>query len=171
MTSETLKSCCADVYASDWVRLLLGESFHPGGLALTQRLGQLLDIHAESRVLDLAAGPGVSARHLASVYGCRVVGVDYSAANVERATRTAELEGLSERVEFLQGDAEQLTFLLAESFDAVICECAYCTFPDKHAAAVEIARVLAPGGRFGLSDMTRNGALPAEYAEGQNGNI
>jgi SAM-dependent methyltransferase len=43
-----------------------------------------------------------------------------------------------------------------------VCECAYCTFPNKHAAASEIARVLRPGGQFGLGDLTRSGALPPE---------
>jgi ubiquinone/menaquinone biosynthesis C-methylase UbiE len=88
--------------------------------------------------------------------------VDYSATNVERATRAAHHEALAERVEFVQGDAEQLGNLADGSFDAVLCECAYCTFPNKPGAAKEIARVLAPGGCFGLSDLTREGALPAE---------
>ncbi len=48
------------------------------------------------------------------------------------------------------------------SFDAVICECAFCTFPDKERAAAEFARVLRPGGRVGLSDLTRTGPLPDE---------
>ena len=37
----------------------------------------------------------------------------------------------------------------------MICECAFCTFPDKRAAASEFARVLKPGGKVGLSDLTR----------------
>ena len=52
--------------------------------------------------------------------------------------------------------------LADESFDSVICECAYCTFPDKAAAAHEIARVLRPGGSFGLSDVNRSGSLSPE---------
>jgi ubiquinone/menaquinone biosynthesis C-methylase UbiE len=162
MTAETIKACCADLYERDLVRLLVGDSFHPGGLELTERLAVLLQLDARSRVLDLAAGRGTSALHLARVFGCRVVGVDYSGANVAQANEAAKRDGLSEQVEFLQGDAEQLSALANESFDAVICECAYCTFPRKQAAASEIARVLCPGGRFGLSDLTRNGPMPPE---------
>ena len=40
------------------------------------------------------------------------------------------------------------------SFDAVVCECAFCTFPDKPTAAAEFARVLRPGGRVGITDVT-----------------
>jgi SAM-dependent methyltransferase len=47
-------------------------------------------------------------------------------------------------------------------FDAVICECAFCTFPDKPAAAREFARLLPPGGRLGLTDVTVEGPLPEE---------
>jgi arsenite methyltransferase len=48
------------------------------------------------------------------------------------------------------------------SFDALICECAFCTFPDKPAAAGEFARVLRGGGQVGLSDLTRGPVLPKE---------
>src|SRR5207253_1396646 len=48
------------------------------------------------------------------------------------------------------------------SFDAVICECAFCTFPDKSAAANEFARVLRSGGTVGISDLTRGAVLPKE---------
>jgi len=35
-----------------------------------------------------------------------------------------------------------------------VCECALCTFPDKEAATAEMARVLKPGGRVGITDVT-----------------
>jgi SAM-dependent methyltransferase len=57
------------------------------------------------------------------------------------------------------GDAEHLDFPGA-SFDAIVCECAFCTFFDKSAAASEFARVLRPEGLVGLSDLTRSGPLP-----------
>jgi arsenite methyltransferase len=49
-----------------------------------------------------------------------------------------------------------------QSFDAVICECAFCTFPDKVAAAKEFFRVLRRGGQVGISDLTRQEVLPEE---------
>lgn len=159
-TATDIKTCCAMLYQSDWARLLLSDSFHPGGLALTHRLGVLLDLRPGRRVLDVAAGPGSSALFLAQQFGCEVVGLDYSAGLVAQATARAKEAGLSHLVRFQQGDAEQLRFVTG-SFDALICECAFCTFPHKTDAAREFARVLRPGGRVGLSDLTRTGdALP-----------
>jgi len=162
VTSESIKACCADLYASDLARLALGDSFHPGGLELTQRLGLLLGLGGESRVLDLASGRGASALHLARRFGCQVVSVDYSIASVGAAREAAERDGLTSRLHFQVGDAEDLAAFANASFDAVLCECAFCTFPDKPAAMRQIARVLRPGGRLGLSDLIRRGPLPAD---------
>lgn len=156
-----VKSCCATVYASDWARLLLGDSFHPGGLTLTTQLGELLRLDATTTVVDVAAGRGASAVHLAQTFGCRVIGIDFGAENVEMARAAARAGGVEHLVNFRQGDAEALP-IEDGAVDAVICECAFCTFPDKPTAARELARVLRPGGRLGLSDLTRQGELPAD---------
>jgi ubiquinone/menaquinone biosynthesis C-methylase UbiE len=155
---EEVKQCCAQLYESDFAKLLLGDSFHPGGLKLTERLGTLLQLTATSRVLDVASGTGASALFLARRFGCEVIGIDLSRQNVLRATQAAAIQGLSELVQFQHSDAEQVGFPDG-SFDAVICECAFCTFPDKAAAAREIERVLRSGGRIGLSDLTRGQEL------------
>lgn len=152
--SSAVKQCCARWYASDLARFLLGESFHPGGLELTGRLAELLRLGPQSRVLDVAAGRGASALHLAETYGCEVIGLDYSPANVSAAMAAASQRGLSARARFQPADAERLP-VPSSSMDAVICECAFCTFPDKAAAAAEFARVLRPGGGVGISDITR----------------
>jgi ubiquinone/menaquinone biosynthesis C-methylase UbiE len=154
----TIKQCCAGLYDSDAARLLLGDSFHPGGAKLTEHLGRTLNLTARSRVLDVAAGKGTSAFHLARQFQCEVVGIDYGGKSVDEAAQAAKAMDLHERVCFHRADAERLPFA-DQSFDAVICECAFCTFPNKPAAADEFARVLRIGGRVGLSDVTRNGAL------------
>ena len=156
-----IKTCCANLYSSDWGRMLLGDSFHPGGVALTERLGYLVNLRPGLRLLDVASGNGTSAIFLARRFSCNVVGVDYSRALVAEAKATAEAAGLEDRVQFRCGDVGSLPFPDGV-FDAVICECAFCTFPDKVAAASEFARVLRVKGRLGLSDLTRSGKLPAE---------
>ncbi len=158
-----LKRCCATVYASDWARLLLGESLHPGGLALTGRLGVLLGLERDARVLDIACGSGRSAVYLAERFGWSVTGVDLADEHAAAVAATAAQAGVSDRVVFVHGDAEALPFANG-AFDAVICECALCTFPAKAVACAEFFRVLRPGGRIGLSDVTRDGALPDDLA-------
>lgn len=159
-----IKQCCARLYESEWVSRLLGESFHPGGVVLTERLGRLLGLTGESRVLDAASGRGASALFLAQRFGCAVTGVDLGVQNVAHANAEADRLGLAGRVSFRVGDAECLP-LDDASVDAVICECAFCTFPDKQTAANEFARVLKPGGRVGLSDITRAPGPAGELAD------
>lgn len=158
--AQEVKSCCANLYASDLARLLLGDSFHPGGTRLTEHMGRLLGLDADARVLDVAAGRGASALHLARTFGCAVMGVDLSEANIEAARAQAQSAGLDRLVSFEVGDAEDLSH--RERFDAVICECAFCTFPDKPAAAHAMAGAVRPGGRVGLSDLVCSGPLPEE---------
>ncbi|MBI3764188.1 MAG: methyltransferase domain-containing protein, partial [Chloroflexi bacterium] len=89
LPAHAVKSCCAKFYASDAARLLLGDSFHPGGKRLTERLGQALHLGPADRVLDVACGDGQAALVLAKQFGCSVVGIDYSADNIRRATQAA----------------------------------------------------------------------------------
>lgn len=163
MTSaEETKACCADAYGSDLAALLLGDSYHPGGAALTRRLATALGLRPDERVLDVAAGRGTTAVLLAREFGVRVDGVDLSAANVALAQGAVASAGLADRVTFTVGDAERLP-RPDDSFDAVVSECAFCTFPDKPTAAAQFARVLRPDGRLGLTDVVAEPArLPAE---------
>ncbi|TDO29874.1 methyltransferase family protein [Kribbella sp. VKM Ac-2527] len=104
-------------------------------------------------MLDIASGRGTSALTIATEYDVSMVGVDLSAANVALSNGAAQAAGLSGRVGFRLRDAEKLS-VSDGSVDAVVCECALCTFPDKPAAAAEFARVLRPGGRVGITDVT-----------------
>ncbi len=163
MTNRTnegeIKSCCATFYQSDLVRLLLGDVLHPGGLELTGKLGTVIELNDEDRVLDVACGRGSSAVYLAKHFGCRVTGLDYGEENIAAAEKHASAEGVSQLTNFRQGDAESLPFEDG-SFDAVISECSFCIFADKTKTAGEMARVLRSGGRLGMTDVTVKGTLP-----------
>ena len=154
-----IRVCCATFYQSDLVRTLLGDVFHPGGLALTHHLGQMIGLGRGHRVLDVACGRGASAVHLAREFGCHVTGLDYGSENVAAAQTHAADKGVSHLTIFRRGQAEGLPFD-ETTFDAVISECSFCTFPDKATAAAEMARVLPSGGRLGLTDMTVSRPLP-----------
>ena len=160
--ADDVKLCCATAYQHDAVALILGESYHPGGLDLTRRLARAIELRPGDRVLDVASGPGTTAFLLASEFGVEVDGVDLGDVTVAKANATAASEGIGEQVRFHVGDAERIP-LPDASVDAVVCECAFCTFPDKETAAAEMARVLKPGGRVGITDVALDPArLDAE---------
>lgn len=142
---------CCDLYRSPWVGLLLGEVRHPGGLALTRALGEALGLRSGDVVLDVGCGSGASAALLAGTFGCRVLALD--GAGVPDPSRRKE------GVRLVAGDALALP-LAAESLDALLCECTLSLLGDRARALAEMARVLRPGGRLGLSDMVVTGPLP-----------
>lgn len=149
---QVVKACCAAAYGHDLAAYLLGDSYHPGGAALTRRLADTMGLSAGDRVVDVAAGTGTTALLLAAERNVDVEGIDLGSAQVELARQRATAAGLTERVRFRLGDAERLP-LGDASVDAVVCECAFCTFPDKPSAAAELARVLRPGGTLGITDV------------------
>ncbi|MCL4439870.1 MAG: methyltransferase domain-containing protein [Firmicutes bacterium] len=150
--SESIKCACTSFYEQDTVKYLLGESFHPGGVDLTEKLGCTLGLDSSDTVLDVASGQGTSSVFIARTFCCSVTGVDLSRANIEISEKKAVDNNVS-NVWFRCGDAEELPASDGE-FSVVVSECAFCTFPDKETAAKEMYRVLKPGGRIGITDMT-----------------
>src|SRR6266852_5272184 len=108
--NEDLKSCCATLYESDFARLLLGDSFHPGGQRLSRRVGEKLNLRAGLRVLDVASGKGESAIFLAQSFGCEVIGIDFGRENVKDATSRASEAKITHLVSFRRADAEKIDF-------------------------------------------------------------
>src|ERR1017187_4248072 len=132
-SQETVKQCCARLYESDLAKMLLGDSFHPGGLKLTERLGTLLGLTTQSRVLDIASGKGTSALFLAERFGCEVLGIDYSGQNVEQAPSAPAARGMDSRVSFQSGHADRFP-VLESSFYSSTWEGAFCMPPANPAA-------------------------------------
>lgn len=153
LAALAVKTCCARAYVSEGARYLLGDGFHPGGAALTEELARALRVGPGHVVVDIASGPGTSAVQLAGSTGCAVVGIDVAVPGTTAAAARAREARLADTVRFVCGDAEALP-LADASVDGALCECAFCLFPDKTAAAREIARVLRRGACLALSDVT-----------------
>ncbi len=113
-------------------------------------------VHKGDHVLDACCGTGdlaIAARSR----GADVVGLDFSEAMLERA------RGKSGEIEWVRGDVLALPFDDA-SFDAVTVGFGVRNVDDLEAGLGELRRVLRPGGRLGILEITRpRGALAPFY--------
>ena len=125
------------------------ESF--AGVANPFSLGRL---EPGERVLDLGSGAGTDALVAARMVGRTgsVTGVDMTREMLAKARSAAEEAGI-ENVSFTEGEAESLPFA-DESFDVVISNGVIDLIPDKDAVFAELHRVLVPGGRIQIADVT-----------------
>jgi arsenite methyltransferase len=125
------------------------ESF--AGVANPFSLGRL---QRGERVLDVGSGAGTDSLVAALMVGSdgTVTGIDMTPEMLEKARAGAARLGL-ENVTFVGGEAERLPFDDA-SFDVVISNGVIDLIPDKDAIFAELHRVLAPGGRLQIADVT-----------------
>jgi arsenite methyltransferase len=131
----------------------VGLTKHFGSAGAAEALAALCHIGADSYVLDVGCGAGVTPAFLASKYRCRVVGVDIRVRMIQRAGETAQRAGVADRIEFRVADVQELPFG-NEVLDAVLSESVTAFPADKAKAVGEYARVTKPGGYVGLSEAT-----------------
>ena len=125
------------------------ESF--AGVANPFSLGRL---RPGERVLDLGSGAGTDSLVAAQMVGEEgsVTGIDMTPEMLTKARAAAE-QLVADNVEFVEGEVERLPFADA-SFDVVISNGVIDLVPDKDAVFSEIHRVLVPGGRIQIADVT-----------------
>ena len=109
----------------------------------TNPLLDAVHLHAGTRLLDIATGPGALAAEAAS-RGARPVGIDLSPQMIELARR------LHPAIDFHEADVEHLPFP-DDTFDAIVCAFGLGHFPRPEVAVAESVRTLLPGGRIAFS--------------------
>ena len=119
--------------------------------ALARRIAE--QIPPNSKVLEVAPGPGYCAIELAKLGGYEIVGLDISKTFVEIASANATKAGM--RVDFRQGNVSDMPFG-DESFDFVFCRAAFKNFTEPKRALEEMYRVLEPGGQALIIDLRRD---------------
>ena len=162
-------SCCADPASADF-----GEALYPSeertavpDAAALASFGcgnptAVADLNEGEVVLDLGSGGGIDVILSARRVGPTGVayGLDMTDEMLMLAQRNAREAGVT-NVHFLKGVIEAVP-LPAESVDVVISNCVINLSVDKPAVLTEMARVLRPGGRIGVSDVVAEDRLTAE---------
>ena len=124
------------------------------------------ELRAGETVLDLGSGGGLDVLLSARRVGPTgfAYGLDMTAEMLELARCNAEEAGAA-NVEFLEGEIEAIP-LPDSSVDVIISNCVINLSVDKPAVMAEMARVLVPGGRLGVSDVVAEDRLdPSQRAE------
>jgi arsenite methyltransferase len=120
------------------------------------------DLHEGDTVLDLGSGGGIDVILSAKRVGETgfAYGLDMTDEMLALARSNAKEAGVRNAI-FLKGVIEQVP-LPAESVDVVISNCVINLSTDKAAVLTEIARVLKPGGRVGVSDVVAEDRLTSD---------
>ncbi|MEA2519908.1 MAG: arsenite methyltransferase [Chloroflexota bacterium] len=171
--SAAQASCCGPDGSAVFGEILYGDAERAGlpPAAVLASLGcgnptAVAELRPGERVLDLGSGGGIdvilSARRVGPTG--RAIGLDMTDEMLELAVRNAAEAGV-DNVEFVRGTIESIP-LPAASIDVVISNCVINLAADKGAVFAEIARVLRPGGRVGVSDVVADDALsPTDRAD------
>ena len=119
----------------------LGETLHPGGLALTRRALEVCSLPKGAVLLDVACGSGVVVRDLRA-HGYSAFGIDLSRALFRRGRRAS----------LIQADAAHIP-LAAESLDGILTECSLSVMDGVNRALAEYNRLLRQGGYLMINDL------------------
>jgi len=136
------------------------DEFHIGGRVATETFLGQLDITADDHVLDVGCGLGGASRFAAQKYGCRVTGLNLTDEYVKTGEVMCKWVGLENLITLERGDATATPYPDG-TFDKSYMMHVGMNIENKQSLAMELHRILRPGGRLGIYDVMRvgNGSL------------
>ncbi len=112
---------------------------------------KLPKISADTKVIDIGAGYGGSARYMAKKFGCQVECLNISEKENEKNIQKNKEQGLDHLINVYQGNFEEIPYD-NETFDVVWCQDSILHSGNKKAVFEEVARILKKGGDFIFTD-------------------
>jgi SAM-dependent methyltransferase len=159
---RALAAAGKEVHALQPSELAMLEDFHSLGRLATTALVDVAQIDAGDRVLDAGTGIGGTARMIAAERGAHVTAVDVTREYCDVAEWLNDAVGLGGLIEVRTADVMELPFDDA-SFDVVVSQHVQMNVADKRRLYAEARRVLAPGGRLALWDVTAGSGGPLHF--------
>ncbi len=137
------------------------DEFHVRSAEVSNELVQEIYL-LDAKVLDVGCGLGGPVRMLADRFNCKVTGIDLCEEYIRTAKKLSELTGLTDKTEFIQGDALDLPFE-NDSFDIVWSQHIQMNIEDKTKFYSEIRRVLVDEGALVYYDIFKRGKEDVNY--------
>ena len=130
------------------------DQLHTGGVKASLDLINSAGIRPGDHVLDAGCGIGGTARLLVEKTGCRVTGVDLAESFIDTALFLTRASGFDDRIDYHCGSILDMPFE-NHTFDSIISQHMLMNIADKKQAAREFYRVLKPGGKLLLHEITQ----------------
>lgn len=125
-----------------------------------EQLASLIQLTPSSRVLDIGAGYGGSARYLAQHSGCSVDCLNLSEIQNQRNRQLNQEQGLSNQIQVIDGDFESIP-ASDQTYDVICSQDAILHSGHRRGVLEEVKRVIKPGGDFIFTDPMQSYDCPS----------
>jgi len=125
------------------------------------KIAKMLTLNESSRVLDIGAGYGGTARYLAKTNGCHVDCLNLSEVHNQRNRKLTQEQGLANKIRVIEGNFEAIP-LDDQQYDVVLSQDAIVHSSNRRKVLEEVRRVLKPNGEFIFTDLMQSDDCPTD---------
>jgi sarcosine/dimethylglycine N-methyltransferase len=138
------------------------DQLHTGGAKASLELLNHVTFPENAFILDAGCGIGGSSRLLSKQLSCKIIGVDLADEFIGAANYLTRATHFEKQVKFQQGSVLDLPFDKG-TFDGVLCQHILMNIEDKACAIKEFHRILKPGGKLVLHEITKGKSKKVQY--------